>query len=301
MKELLDKFSAMAGQSESECKVASTISTACQLVRNSTVTVQTKKVSGVGASLFQSAKLDFSNETKEEADSKFLKALSFLIIFKCHNDELQLLRTSDGNVAPQPPLLVNLGIQSEKPKAVPKSPQKESKPQAPSNAGVKPKKIKTLQTKQAAGGNNETIKNGNSEPLEKVQEAAKMFAKNASVKNFRLKMAPKNPSLQDTKLKSASQGNLCQINMSPLDGLKLNTKIDKCYLTFSVNGMVYGKVVVQLRPDVAPIMCQKFAHHCSAKKGQSYTNTIINSVIIYDCFECLMIIDVYVLIPMSYY
>ena len=271
MKELLDKFSAMAGQSEIECKVASTISTAYQSVRNSTVSVQTKKGDGVGDSLFQSAKLDFSTETNEEADSKFLKTLSFLIISKCHNDELQLLRTSDGNTAPQSPLLVNLGNPSEKSKFVPKAKQ--------SHTGVKPKQVNASQPNKGKDENAERPQ---------TEEGAKKSAKPVPGSSVRSNMIQKKPSLPDATIQSPAQHDLAQINLLPLDGLKLNTKIDKCFLTFSVNGMVYGKVVIQLRPDVAPIMSQRFAYHCSNKQGQSFINTIIYSVYlkiyIYVCY-----------------
>ncbi|KAK4027135.1 hypothetical protein OUZ56_016150 [Daphnia magna] len=65
-------------------------------------------------------------------------------------------------------------------------------------------------------------------------------------------------------------------NTAPERPLKQSLHNKKAFLVLAVNGKQYGKIVFEIRPDVAPVMCKKFVQCCLSQEGLSYQGTVIN-------------------------
>lgn len=47
-------------------------------------------------------------------------------------------------------------------------------------------------------------------------------------------------------------------------------KLPHCWMSISINGVVVGKIIFELRPDKAPKMCENFLGLCTSKPGYGY-------------------------------
>ncbi|XP_076056946.1 uncharacterized protein LOC143034575 isoform X2 [Oratosquilla oratoria] len=52
------------------------------------------------------------------------------------------------------------------------------------------------------------------------------------------------------------------------------SKFPHCWMTISINGAIEGRVIIEIRPDKAPRMCENFMGLCSGKAGYGYQGSL---------------------------
>ncbi|XP_046656234.1 uncharacterized protein LOC124349568 isoform X1 [Daphnia pulicaria] len=233
-------------------------------LRNAVVSmdIKTSKGEKFAAPLFDSALINFPSEAASSYDSYLLTTLAFLVLSGNQNGQ----RTNSAHCTDQSESL-KLKKNTNKAEIVTKE----------------RKNVARTEAESSKSKNQSTGRNGkgerNSLPVGKPANFVRNHDSSHPVEKPIRKLQPNvRPPKQDDSVSRNSarraekpHGNTCHVPSIPIQPL-FNKK---AFFVLAVNGKEYGSVVIELRPDVAPVMCQRFVASCLAKSAVSYQGTII--------------------------
>ena len=294
MKNLLDKYKLKADQSEAECKKAADLLSAFETVRNGSASVAVKSENGqqLSASSIESIQMGFPSKASTNGhQADLLTAFSYLVLSSAFESQLKDLNRTEPASEKQIGKAINykqmLGttviVKEIKSKPDDKKQQNKATPKTKDNSLQKPTNV---------SGPNNAKPEKHVKPQQFKPQQPKTSTNNKKPQQFkpqqtRLPMSSKHAAHQSHENLS-SVSNLNTLMMAPLPahlltappplslltGPPIDLKGKKVWMTFALNGQTYGHIAFELRPDVAPIMCQKFTQTCISRESP-YIGTII--------------------------
>ncbi|KAI9564901.1 hypothetical protein GHT06_008642 [Daphnia sinensis] len=240
-------------------------------IRNTVVSlnVQTPGGQQLPTSLFNSALINFPSEGANEQESNLLTTLSFLIYMSIQKGPQMTTKPPRkmSETSEKPPQTVNFKMDKadEKEEAVRNKvePTEQSQPIARSPFGL---------LRRSTSFNSNKPDSSGPRPYRDYPKDQQTCVRNQRQDRF-----PSNDQVAATRKTSDHLQVTFQVpspapvTIPPL--MSLQTK--KAFLALAVNGKPYGNIVIELQPNMAPIMCDKFVKCCITNEGPSYQGTLI--------------------------
>ena len=269
MMEFLEKFGSFSEKAEQQMKEASTLSGACQSIRSSKMSADLKSADGSTSKLLESVQLGFEQEGAGDDFATCVSVLSYLALHMRHSTEMSSLNVKETSQKKEP----NVNVQSKKTKEKkPFDKNAEVKKEVPASQGAKVKNQPTNPQIPKKNQQDTEGKKGN-EGVKGTESKKSAEGKKGTEGKKGPKEGPRAAFVPPLDISSPPPAILPAFNSIPLHLMK-----KRCYFSLSVNGKFYGKIVFDLRPDVAPMMCAKFVHYCINRQGSSYVGTLIFGV-----------------------
>ncbi|XP_057375336.1 uncharacterized protein LOC130696265 [Daphnia carinata] len=274
-------------------------------IRNAVVSMDVKTSDGkkLAIPLFDAALLNFPSEGPSEQDTKLLTSLSFLILSatkKEHWNMSMAVTPSEPDKTPKNQTKAevaskednqdkNFGKNKNEKAKIGESMGKTSGESKPKFAGGKESELKTPTEQTIKGGKGARPKAPNEKQTWKTDKAAPVFGSNKPTDQRKPHVNHPSKTGNFIPLLAPPQQNAFYATVPPpnLPPTVFNTPPErpfkqlhnkKAFLAIAVNGKQYGKVIFEIRPDVAPVMCEKFIQCCSSTEGLSYQGTVIYHV-----------------------
>lgn len=283
MKNLLSTYKLKVDQSEADCKKASDLLSAFETVRGGSVSVAVKSENDqdLPTRSIESFRMGFPSESKNGHQADLLTTFSYLVLTSAFGDQLKdLLRVEpatdkrSGKMT-NAKLMSGPTVKGSKTQPIEKSQHdkktfktKENPPPKSSGAHAKPEnpdkpyQSKPQQSKPQQYKPRPSNPQQTSFPMSSKHRA--MHRSHENLSSHALTVAPLPAHLLT----------IPPPMLPVLTGPSMDLKDKKVWVTFALNGQTYGRVAFEPRPDVAPIMCHKFAQTCT-NKGSSYVGSIV--------------------------
>lgn len=301
LKSLLDQYQMMSEEANAECKKASDLLAAFEALNQSTASIEAKNGAGkdlLETSALKSFKMGFpkvQNNSEENRNGDFQVLVSFGVLSSVSGEHLEQMRELAVNA--------NKAVAQEQQNRTAVPPptepvQRQFKPQGQPNQGAVPRKIKVKNQMAKAASITDLSAELNSPrnppnppnkpmPFNKSYQDPTGNVKGSVIRPVKSNLAKSKPKEFNNPQKAEFSQAIPKFDskvMPPITpvapaavftGPFIDLKHKKCMITLDVNGQKYGNVIIDLRPDVAPVMCQKFAQYCDQKNVPSYNGTII--------------------------
>lgn len=303
---LSQKYTKLLADSKIVAKKTSEQSATFGSIRNAVVSMDIKTSDGkkLAVPLFDSALLNFPSEGLSEQETKLLTSLSFLILAANQKEQWNMpVAVTQAVATPSEPgkmtkkqtqaegiKVKNIGEKKNEKAAAEESKGKTAGDDKPKNVGEKEAEFKTSTEETIKGGKGARQKGFGEKQTWKTDKAGSAGGFNKPTDqrkppvNFPRKTGDFIPHL------GTPQRHAFHIppptlpppilphtvyNTPPERPSKQSLHNKKAFLVLAVNGKQYGKIVFEIRPDVAPVMCEKFVQCCLSQEGVSYRGTVI--------------------------
>ncbi|KAI9554395.1 hypothetical protein GHT06_019667 [Daphnia sinensis] len=298
-KKLFQKYTKLLADSKIDAKKTSEQSATFGSIRNAVVSMDIKTSDGkkLAVPLFDSALLNFPSEGLSEQETKLLTSLSFLILAANQKEQWHVAVTqavatpSEPGKTPKKQTeaegikVKNIGEKKNENAAAQESKGKTAGDDKPKYVGEKEAEFKTSTEQTFKGGKGARQKGfGENKQAWKTDKAGSVGGFNKPTDqrkppvNFPRKTgdfiphhlgAPQRhafhvppPTLPPPSLLPHTV-----YNTPPERPSKQSLHNKKAFFVLAVNGKQYGKIVFEIRPDVAPVMCEKFVQCCLSQEG----------------------------------
>ncbi|KAK4020162.1 hypothetical protein OUZ56_002157 [Daphnia magna] len=236
-------------------------------IRNSVVSldIQTPGSQQLPTSLFNSALINFPSEGANEQESSLLTTLSFLIFLTIQKGQqmttLPHRKMSEPSTKPPQTVTFTMDVAEGKEEAVGNEaePKKQREAMARSPSGVLTRSKSFIFNKPDSSGR----------PYRDYPKEQQTYARHQ-----RPERLPSNEQVATKWKTSVPSQETFQVPAPVAIPPLMSLPNKKAFLTLAVNGQPYGNIVIELQPNMAPIMCEKFVQCCVTKEGPSYQGTI---------------------------